>query len=102
MGVDVEKMSTRLMKSRRLYMNKKEQALVQESQLGEIEAALRIWSIKESITKALGMTLADSWHRVRVMAIGQYESSFQIDDNDPCTAVHDIVGQHVFTLVCRL
>ena len=101
-GIDVEKISQRVLNLRRLYMSAAEQNLVQESRLGEIEAALRIWSIKESITKALGMTLADSWHRVRVMAIGQYESSFQIDDNDPCTAVHDIVGQHVFTLVCRL
>ena len=102
MGVDVEKMSTRLMKSRRLYMNKKEQALVQESQLGEIEAAVRIWSIKEAVAKALDISLADSWNRVQIRAVGHSESSFQIDDSDPCTGFHDTVGQHVITLVCRL
>jgi phosphopantetheinyl transferase len=53
-GVDVEKISTRLLKSQRLYMSEKEQALVQESPLGEIEAAVRIWSIKEAVHRPLG------------------------------------------------
>ena len=101
-GVDVEKISTRLLKSQRLYMSEKEQALAQESPLGAMEAAVRIWSIKEAVAKALGITLAHSWNRVEVKAIGQHESRCQIGEKDFCAAVHGVVGQHVFTLVSRL
>jgi phosphopantetheinyl transferase len=102
LGVDVEKMSGRLLKSRRLYMGDQEERLVRESPLGEIEAAVRIWSIKEAVTKALDITLADAWTRVRVKMVGAIESRFQIDDQDPSTAIHDVLGEHVFTLVIKL
>jgi len=101
-GVDVEKMSKRVLKSRHLYMKEMEQALVQGSKLDEIETAIKIWSIKEAVAKALDITLTDSWDRVRVTAVGPHESTFQIDDKDCFPAFHDMVGQHVFTLVCRL
>jgi phosphopantetheinyl transferase len=101
-GVDVEKMSERVLKSRSLFMSAQEEALGRASRLGEIETAVRIWSIKEAVTKALDITLTDGWHRVQVRSVGSAESRFQIDDQDPCTAVHAAVGQHVFTLVCRL
>ncbi|MFC1856852.1 4'-phosphopantetheinyl transferase superfamily protein [Thermodesulfobacteriota bacterium] len=97
-GVDVEKMSKRVLKAQGLYMSEQEQALVRDCHLGEIEAALRIWSLKEAAAKALGINLADSWNRVRVKAIGACESSYQIDDQDSGTAVHDVVGKHVITL----
>jgi phosphopantetheinyl transferase len=101
-GVDVEKMSERVLKSRSLYMSAQEEALGRESRLGEIETAVRIWSIKEAVTKALDITLTDAWNRVQVRSVGSAESRFQVDDQHPCTAVHAAVGQHVFTLVCRL
>ena len=75
---------------------------MRESRLGEIETAVRIWSIKEAVTKALDISLTDAWNRVQVRSVGSSESRFQIDDQDPFTAVHAVVGQHVFTLVCRL
>ena len=101
-GIDVEKMSERVLKSRSLFMSEQEEALGRESRLGEIETAVRIWSIKEAVTKALDITLTDAWNRVQVRSVGSAESRFQIDDQDPFTAVHAAVGQHVFTLVCRL
>ncbi len=101
-GVDVEKMSERVLKSRSLFMSAQEEALGRASRLGEIETAVRIWSIKEAVTKALDITLTDAWNRVQVRSVGSSESRFQIDDQDPFTAVHAAVGQHVFTLVCRL
>jgi len=98
-GVDVEKASARLLKSRSLYMSAAEQVLSRESGLGEIEAAVRIWSIKEAAAKALDITLAAAWHRVGVYDVGAFESRFQIDGQGTYTAVHDAVGQHVFTLM---
>jgi phosphopantetheinyl transferase len=99
-GIDVEKVSGRVLTSRRLYMSESEMALVPASLLGEAETAVRIWSIKEAVTKALDINLADAWRRVRVMTVDAYESRFKIDDDAPSRAFHDAVGQHVFTLVC--
>ena len=101
-GIDVEKVSARVLKSRHLFLSAKEQALIQASQLGQIEAAVRIWSVKEAVAKALDITLADAWSRVRVIAVGQDQSSFLIDEKDPCTGIHAIVGAHLFTLACPL
>jgi phosphopantetheinyl transferase len=98
-GVDVEKVSERLLKSQSLYMSGQEQALVLESHLGETEAAVRIWSIKEAVAKAFDITLAAAWQRVQVQAVGSVESRFCMDGQDVCVAVHDRVRQHVFTLV---
>jgi phosphopantetheinyl transferase len=99
-GIDVEKVSGRVLKTRRLYMDESEMALVRASLLGEAETAVRIWSIKEAVTKALDINLADAWRRVRVTTVDAYESRFKIDDDAPSRAFHDAVGQHVFTLVC--
>jgi phosphopantetheinyl transferase len=101
-GIDVEKVSDRLLKSQRLYVSDKERALIEGSPLGDIEAAVRIWSIKEAVAKALGITLAHSWNRVQVEAVGLNESRFRMGEKDFCTAVHSVIGQHVFTLVCGL
>lgn len=98
-GVDVEKTSERLLKSRSLYMSEQEQALVLESHLRPIEAAVRIWSIKEAAAKAFDINLAEAWARVQVCAIDYNESRFQIDGQDTHTALHDSIGQHVFTLI---
>ncbi len=101
-GIDVEKTSERVLKSRSLFMSEPEQALVRQSRLGEIDAAVRIWSIKEAVTKALDIRLTDAWNRVQVRSVGSSESRFQIDDQGPFSAVHAVVGRHVFTLVCRV
>ncbi len=100
-GIDVEKMSGRIMKSGSLFMSKNEQAMVQASPLGKIEATIRIWSIKEAAAKALDLTMADSWNRVHVMDVGQEKSVIRIDDTDVDSAIHERVDQHLFTLVCK-
>jgi len=100
-GIDVEKVSARVLKSRRLFMSESEMDLVRASPLGDVETAVRIWSIKEAVTKALDINLADAWRRVRVTTVGAYESRFQIDDQDQCTAFHDILEGHVFSLFYR-
>jgi phosphopantetheinyl transferase len=101
-GVDVEKLSDRVLKSLPLHMNDEEQTLILETKLSKIGAATRVWSIKEAAAKALDITLAESWNRIRVRTVGPNESTYQIDDRAPVTAIHDVVGEHVFTLVYRL
>jgi len=100
-GVDVEQASARLLKSRSLYMSEPEQALARGSQLGEIEAAVRIWSIKEAVAKALDISLAAAWNRVEVCTVDSFESLFTVDGQDAWSAVHEMVEEHVFTIVDR-
>jgi phosphopantetheinyl transferase len=98
-GVDVETLSERVLKSRSLYMNAAEEALVRASPLGEVPAALRVWSVKEAVTKALDIALAAAWQRVQVIALEPFESRLRLDDREEQRAVHDRVGEHLFTLV---
>jgi len=99
-GVDVEKASPRLLKSQAIYMDAAERALLQSSALDEIQAAVRIWSAKEAAAKALGVSLADSWRRVRLMKIGRHESCARIDSKDSLVIYHDAVDRHVFSVAC--
>jgi phosphopantetheinyl transferase len=97
-GVDVEVLSDKALKSGRLFMSENEQRLVTQSALGQRDAAVRVWSTKEAVAKATGLSLADAWQRVRMMTIGESESRFSMEGKDLFTAVHAVVNQHVFTL----
>jgi len=101
LGVDVERISERPLKSQHLYMDESEQLLAREPALGEMGNAVRIWTIKEAAAKAFDMTLAESWNRVRVVGVGFLESRFQLDGEEPRTAIHAEVDDHLFTLVCE-
>ncbi len=97
-GVDVEPLSPRVLKARRIYMGAEELALTAASSLGEIEASMRIWSIKEGMAKMMDRPLAASWALVRVQATDRFESRLSVD-GVPYRAFHDTVGDHLFTLV---
>jgi phosphopantetheinyl transferase len=97
-GVDVEQISARVLKARRVYMRKEELAFTAASSLGEIEASMRVWSIKEGIAKMMDRPLAASWASVQVQATGRLESRL-IVDGVPYRAFHDTVDGHLFTLV---
>jgi len=100
MGIDVEVLSGRALKARHLYMEKTESALADRSPLGVLAAALRVWSIKEGVTKALNMPIGEAWQRVRVLDAGIHESRLTVN-GDHFMAFHDTVDDHVFTLVKR-
>ncbi|MFH1081132.1 MAG: 4'-phosphopantetheinyl transferase superfamily protein, partial [Pseudomonadota bacterium] len=99
-GIDVEKISARVLRSQDIFMDKAEQQLVQSSKLGAVETAIRIWSIKEAVAKALDLNLAEAWQRVAVNRIGRNKSRFRIDSAGSFSAFHDTVETHVFTLAC--
>ena len=96
-GVDVEEISEKALRSRRLYMNDREEILVRNSPIGEIEASVRIWSIKEAISKALGITLARAWEKAEVTDLGK-EKSLVFMDKHEYTVIHDMLNNHLFTL----
>ena len=97
-GVDVEEISEKALNSQHLYMSEKERALVENSSLGEMRASIRIWTIKEVVSKALDLNLADSWKKVLVTDIGLNRSSIVID-GEGHTAFHDTVDNHLFTVI---
>jgi phosphopantetheinyl transferase len=97
-GVDVEEISGKALSSQCLYMSERERALVENSSLGEMRASIRIWTIKEAVSKALDLNLADSWKRVLVTDIGLNRSSIIIDDKVHA-AFHDTVDNHLFTVI---
>jgi len=97
-GVDVEKISNRILKSQRLIMNNKEKDLVHSSHMGLIEASIRVWSIKEAVTKALNIKFAESWSIAQVTTIGQNKSILLINGKQ-YTAYHDTIDDHLFTFI---
>jgi len=99
-GIDVEKISVRVLRSLDLFMSKAEQKLVQSSTLGAVETAIRIWSIKEAVAKAMDLNLAEAWQGVAVKRVGRNKSRFQIDSGETFSAFHDTIGKHVLTLAC--
>ncbi|OHD72208.1 MAG: hypothetical protein A2W19_14985 [Spirochaetes bacterium RBG_16_49_21] len=97
-GIDVEEISGRVLKSQRLYMHEEELPLVKSHALGDREASARVWSIKEAVSKAAGMNLADAWQRTRVKEIGREKSVILIDD-ETHEAIHAVVDGHIFTVI---
>lgn len=97
-GVDVEILSGRVLKSQRIYMNEDEKKLMESSDLGNIQAALRVWTIKEAVSKAQNINLVDIWKKTRVVKIGSGESVFHIGGKK-FTAYHETIDNHIFTLV---
>jgi phosphopantetheinyl transferase len=97
-GVDVEEISEKVLKSRRLYMKEREEILAKNSSLGEIEASVRIWSIKEAMSKTFGITLAQAWDKVEIMDVGQ-NKSLVFMEKQRYPAIHDILENHLFTMI---
>ncbi len=97
-GVDVEPLSERVLKGLRLFMRPQEIARAEASPLGLPAAALRVWSVKEALSKALDLPLADAWERVSVTAIGPDASFFRVG---PLAgeALHAPLEDHVLTVV---
>lgn len=99
-GVDVEILSERALKARHLFMNADELSRVETSPLGVLPATLRVWSIKEGVTKAINLPIGEAWKRADVFEIGVNESRLTVNDQK-FVAFHDTVDDHVFTLVKR-
>ncbi|OHD64607.1 MAG: hypothetical protein A2176_08995 [Spirochaetes bacterium RBG_13_51_14] len=97
-GIDVEAISERVLKGRQLYMHEEEIALADNHPLGTMEASIRVWTIKEAVAKALGISLPEGWRKTRVYEIGNEKSDIRIDAASHYT-IHATVDGHVFTFV---
>jgi len=97
-GVDVEEITEKILKSMHLFISKEEKENINFSKLDEKEYCLRIWSIKEAVTKALDIKLVESWKTAKIKKVGKNKSTFYLYDNE-ITVYHDIIDNHLFTLV---
>jgi phosphopantetheinyl transferase len=70
-GVDLERVSEKVMKTRHLSMSPKEKDLVSRSSLGAERASTRIWTTKEAAAKALGLHLFQALREVEVVRVGE-------------------------------
>jgi 4'-phosphopantetheinyl transferase EntD len=97
-GVDVERISDKVLRGRRIFLQAEEMTLTERSPLGVVQASLRAWSIKECAAKIMDRPLAELWKAVTVDHIDWHRSRLHVGEAR-YSAVHDIVGDHCFTLV---
>ncbi len=97
-GVDVERISGRLLRAGRRFMIDEEKRLVSDFPLGEEEGSVRVWTVKEAAAKALAVSLPEAWKRAVVTAIGPAESLARVGDLH-VVARHETLEGHVFSLL---
>jgi phosphopantetheinyl transferase len=97
-GVDVERISGRVLRVRRRFMSDEEKSLASDFPLGEAEGSVRVWTVKEAAAKALAVSLPEAWRRVVVTAIGPAESLVRVGDLH-VVARHETLEGHVFSLL---
>jgi phosphopantetheinyl transferase len=72
-GVDLEMVSEKVMRTKHLFMSPMERELISLSSLGPERAATRLWTIKEAAAKALGLHLFQAIREVEVVRVGEEE-----------------------------
>ena len=97
-GVDVEILSGKALRSARLFLTKSEQNIVRHTDMEDERVAVRIWSIKEAAAKAMGLNLAEAWRRVQASLVGAQASTALIDGRS-MLAHHAVIDDHLFTVV---
>ncbi len=98
-GIDVETLDEKVLKSLHLFMDHGEQETVSASPLGPVGAAMRVWTTKEAVAKMLNIDLADAWTRTHLLTIEAEQSSIHINDGPAAAVVHQLVEGHLITLV---
>jgi phosphopantetheinyl transferase len=72
-GVDVERVSDKVIRSKRLSMSPGERDLISLSSLGPERAATRVWTTKEAAGKALGLQLFQTLREIEVVKVEREE-----------------------------
>lgn len=97
-GVDVERLRDTLLKGAHIYMTPGEQVLCTRSLLGQQQAAIRVWTSKECVAKALDIPLTAIWSRAELKEIGEDQSIVSVGGRN-IKAAHAAVDNHLFTLL---
>ncbi len=97
-GVDLEMVSEKPIRTRNLSMSPSERDLILLSGLGPERAATRAWTIKEAAAKALGLHLFQAIREVEVVSVGEEEGVMRYQEKT-YTARHAEGNGHVITLI---
>jgi phosphopantetheinyl transferase len=72
-GVDLEMVSEKVIRTKHLFMLPRERDLISLSGLDPERTATRLWTIKEAAAKALGLHLFQALREVEVVSVGEEE-----------------------------
>jgi phosphopantetheinyl transferase len=97
-GVDLEMVSEKVIRTKHLFMSPREEALVSHSDLGLGRAATRAWTIKEAAAKALGLHLFQALREVEVVSVGEEEGVMRYQEKT-YPARHAEANGYVMTLI---
>ncbi len=97
-GVDLEMVSEKVMRTKHLFMSPMERDLILSSGLGPERAATRLWTIKEAAAKAFGLHLFQAIREVEVVSVEEEEGVMKYQEKT-YPARHAEGNGHVITLI---
>jgi phosphopantetheinyl transferase len=97
-GVDLEMVSEKVIRTKHLFMSPRERDLISLSGLEPQRAATRVWTIKEAAAKALGFHLFQALREVEVVSVGEEEGMMKYQEKT-YPARHAEGNGYVMTLI---
>jgi phosphopantetheinyl transferase len=79
-GVDVEMVSEKSVRTWSLFMSPRERDVVSLFKMGPERTATRAWTIKEAAAKALGLQLFQAIREVEVVSVGEEEGGMRYQE----------------------
>jgi phosphopantetheinyl transferase len=97
-GVDLETVSEKVIRTKHLFMSPRERDLILLSGLGPERAAARAWTIKEAAAKALGLHLFQALREIEVVHVGEEEGIMKYQEKT-YSVRHTEANGYVMTLI---
>jgi phosphopantetheinyl transferase len=97
-GVDLEMVSEKVIRTKHLFMSPRERDLIALSGLGPQRAATRVWTTKEAAAKALGLHLFQALREVEVVRLGEGEGMMKYQEKT-YPVRHAEGNEYVMTLI---
>jgi phosphopantetheinyl transferase len=97
-GVDLEMVSEKVIRTKHLFMSPGERDLISLSGLGPERTATRAWTIKEAAAKALGLDLFQAIREVEVVSVGEEDGEMRYQEKT-YPVRHAEANGYVMTLI---
>jgi phosphopantetheinyl transferase len=99
-GVDLEMVSEKPIRTRHLFMSPRERDLISQSGLSPERAATRTWTIKEAAAKALGLHLFQAIREVEIVRLGEEEGMMKYQEKTYPVRHAEGNGQVITLITC--
>jgi len=97
LGVDVERVSDKVVRGMHIFMCPAEQDRSVRKNLDLAQAATRAWTAKEALAKALNINLLQSWREVQILEVDTQMSVVSIRGIE-MKVIHRELAGHVFSM----